>query len=90
MHALHGITGVIDRIMLKPQARPSTAEIKMTIEDALKRLARLDAGKILVEVSDGTVVLRGKADSPWQKEKAEAAARAAPQGDSVLQSGLKM
>jgi len=78
VRGLRGVKQVINQIALKPKARPSASDIKIKIEDALKRSAQVDARRITVAATEGTVVLRGTVRSYWEQEEAEAAAWAAP------------
>jgi osmotically-inducible protein OsmY len=73
---LYGVLGVINNITLKQQPQP--ADVKMRIENALKRSADLDSKSIRVSVTDGTVTLDGTVESWAARDHAEDAAWAAP------------
>jgi osmotically-inducible protein OsmY len=74
---LSGVTGVINSITLK--SRVQSQDVKRKIEDALKRSAEVEAGRIRVSVlGDGKITLEGNVHD-WQERFAvENAAWAAP------------
>jgi osmotically-inducible protein OsmY len=85
---IKGVKGVINLIELKPHVTP--ADIKERIEQALKRMATVDASKIKVEMRDGKAVLKGEVRSWAEKQEAERAAFSAPGVNSVENNILIM
>lgn len=74
---LTGVQGVINLISVK-QPAINSSEVKLKIENALRRATELEAAHINVEVQGNKVVLRGKVRSWAERSDAERAAWAAP------------
>jgi osmotically-inducible protein OsmY len=73
---LTGVKGVTNFITVK--ARPTPAELKKRIEDALIRTAQSDAQRITIDVQGEKVILKGTVHSWAEKQEAERQAWAAP------------
>jgi osmotically-inducible protein OsmY len=73
---LTGVRGVTNLIIVAPHV--SVADVKAKIEAALRRSAEVDARRIHVAVTDGTVILSGNVHSWFERSEARQAAWAAP------------
>jgi osmotically-inducible protein OsmY len=76
VRSLRGVRGVMINVVVKP--RVNAADVKEKIEAALRRNAEIDARKISVDTSHGSVTLRGTVRSFVEREDAVSAAWAAP------------
>jgi osmotically-inducible protein OsmY len=73
---LTGVKGVTNGIVLKSRVKPT--DVRAQIEAAFKRSAEIDARRISIAATDGTVVLSGNVHSWAERQQAERAAWAAP------------
>ena len=73
---LAGITGLFNEIQVKPKVQAS--DVKLRIENALKRNADLEASSIKVSVLNGRVTLDGKVKAWYERDLAERTAWSAP------------
>lgn len=76
VRGLTGVRGVSNLISVKPRIK--TVEIKEKIREAFRRSAELDADRIEIEATDGTVTLSGIVHSLIERDEADRVAWAAP------------
>lgn len=79
---IHGVTSVSNRITIKPTVQPQN--IKGRIEDAFRRMAQVDAGRIMVDSLGSQVTLRGEVRSWPERDEAERTAWSAPGVTNVM------
>jgi osmotically-inducible protein OsmY len=82
-----GVRGVTNALVVTPKVSPT--DIRMKIEEALKRSAQLDANRISVEIEGSKVILSGTVRSWAEREEAEMAAWAAP-GVTQVENKIKV
>lgn len=82
IRSLSGVTAVVNEIELKPKA--NALNVKIKIEDALRRDAQIDSNTITVETAGASVTLRGSVHSWRERKDAEHAAFGAPGVASVV------
>lgn len=85
VRGLVGIRGVTNLVIVRP--RRHNKEVMAKITEALHRQAQVDARRIWLESSDGTVILHGQVSSWNEAETARKAAAAAP-GVTKVESDL--
>ena len=69
---LRGIKGVINDIVIRPDV--STTDVRTHIEEAFRRSAQINGGKIRVAAHEGVVTLEGEVQSWAERNQAEVAA----------------
>lgn len=83
---LEGISGIVDRLRVKPSARMSDAEIRDHLYDAFAGEGALNGLKLEAEVRDGVVDLEGEVWSLSHKRLAGALAWWVPGSVDVINS----
>lgn len=85
IHNIAGIRGITNEIAIKPLVQAEG--VRVDIENALGRNARLDARHIHVETDGNRVVLGGTVRSWLERDEAQAAAYSSP-GVSVVDNNI--
>jgi osmotically-inducible protein OsmY len=83
VRTLIGVRGVTNLIKVHPR-KASPEEVSRSIREALRRNAELDADRIEVEASEGTVTLSGTVRSWTERQDVERAAWSAPGVTEVI------
>ncbi|MGP0058305.1 MAG: BON domain-containing protein [Beijerinckiaceae bacterium] len=78
---LSGVLGVTNLITIKP--RVHTGDIKLRIEEALRRNALIEANGIHINVENGKVTLEGRVHTWYERDVLETAVWAAPGVNAV-------
>lgn len=73
---LEGVVSVFNSIRVEPKIAPQ--DIKHRIEDAFRRIAQVDAGRITVDAHGSDVTLRGEVRSWAERDQAQQTAWSAP------------
>jgi osmotically-inducible protein OsmY len=76
IHSLTGVVSVRNSIKVRPSVGPNN--IKQRIEESFRRLAQVDADRIVVDTSGSEVVLRGEVRSWAERDQAQRSAWSAP------------
>lgn len=76
VRSLWGVKGISNNIELKPDVK--VGDVKSKIQQAFHRHATLDANKVNVAITDGSIILTGEVGSWHEHDEAETAAWAAP------------
>jgi len=83
---LEGVSGVVDRLKVRPSARMSDDEIKKHFDDAVCAEPTLNTLKISAEVNDGVIDMEGVAPSLCHKRLAGVMAWWIPGSADVINS----
>ncbi len=68
---IKGVTGVNNRVRVKPRLGPSATGIRHRTEEAFRHSALNDANRAVVEANGGAVVLKGTVRSWAERQEAE-------------------
>lgn len=81
---LAGVRRILNDITVKPKAKPKSSEVEKRVDEAIERMADLDARSIWVTTNNSTVKLHGHVHSIAERHIAEHAAEAAPGVSKVI------
>ncbi len=87
LRSISGVKSIFNLIQVRPKVAAS--DVKRKIQNALVRSAQVDAGRIMVEVDGGNVVLTGTVHTWAESQEAQRSAWSAP-GVMSVENDIKI